>query len=202
MRVKPRTIYNGVRPSAASVCFTQKRIWNVIGKYAALAFWYLLSLSTLAITNPLSADPWSLISSPGVCTYTYDRVRDETTTECSAVALLMDLDTSEIVRCSGYVEGNQGMAPSVEENVPDAIVCRAVGRVMAGEGPFGIASLDDAFIEENTKIRRRGQYVWSNAFWVYSTSGELDVRLCAARRTIQNPDFAQSCSRTVNWPDR
>lgn len=161
------------------------------------AAWLVFGLSV-----SVNAEAWDLVSSPGRCFYIYDRILDETTTECSAVATILNTETSEIIRCSGLIKGNQGMAPSVEENVPDAVFCRSIGRVMAKGGPFAINSLDDDFVEERTKVRRRGQYVWANAFWVYSLSGKLDIKLCAARKVVQNPDFGQRCSKTVVWPDR
>ncbi|MEM6382830.1 MAG: hypothetical protein AAF739_09165 [Pseudomonadota bacterium] len=145
------------------------------------------------------ANDWQLISSPGECSYVYERITDERTTRCTASAIIMNTATSQITRCTASVEGNQFLAPSVEENVPEEVTCWTTPRVINGEGPYAISSLDDAFIEENTRVRRRGNFVWSNAFWVYATSGTFDIRLCAANRAVQNPDLAQRCSQRINW---
>lgn len=166
------------------------------------AFARLFFAASLVVSIPVAhaaADAWTLIASPGTCSYTYDRISDERTTTCVATAVLLNTQTSDVVHCRATVEGNQFLAPSVEENVPDAVTCWSSGRVLNAEGTFGIASLDDRFVDENTRIRRRGTFAWSNAFWVYSTSGEFSIRVCAAAREIQNPDFAQRCSTDISW---
>lgn len=151
--------------------------------------------------KPVVAQEWTLLSSPGVCTYTYDRLRDTTTTRCQARALLIDTQTSDAIHCFAEVEGNQFLAPSVQENAPETITCWRTGRIVRAPGPFGVVSLDDDFHEENTRIRRRGVFIWSNAFWIYGLEGDFNLRLCASAQDIQNPDFAQRCSQEIFWAD-
>lgn len=147
------------------------------------------------------AQEWELLRSPGLCSYEYDRVRDRTTTTCHAMAYLLDRVTSQVVRCEASVTGTENTAPSVPETSPESIDCRKLGRVFRDDGSYGIGGLDDNAMDENRRVRRQGRYVWSNAYWVYSRTGALNVRLCAGRHDIANPDFGQRCSRAIAWPD-
>lgn len=148
-----------------------------------------------------SADDWILISSPGLCSYEYDRTHDRTTTTCEASATIMNRRTSDIIRCSARISGDQTLAPSVPERAPEFVQCQSVNSVFNEDGDYGITNLDDNAIFDDTKIRRRGSYAWANAFWVYTRSGAFEIALCANRKQIQNPDFGQWCSTRVEWPN-
>lgn len=158
----------------------------------------LVLFNALAI-SPALAQQWQLLRSPGTCTYAYERVKARTETTCSASAVLIDQNTSDIVRCDAVISGTQQTFPSVAENAPETINCWRIGRVFSNDGNYAIAGVDDDFSDENTRVRRRGSFVWSNAYWVYARSGKFDIRLCAGIKNIANPELGKRCSQNIKW---
>jgi hypothetical protein len=75
--------------------------------------------------------------------YTFNPIKNSHNTSCSAEALLFNAQTSELFFCLGKVEGDQYVAPSVNETVPDSITCTRIGQPYIGRGPYDVALVDD-----------------------------------------------------------
>lgn len=63
----------------------------------------------------LGAEDIRLKPHVGQCEYTFNPIKDSHNTSCSAEALLVNAQTSELFFCRGSVEGDQFVAPSVPE---------------------------------------------------------------------------------------
>jgi hypothetical protein len=76
----------------------------------------------------LAAEDIRLKPHVGQCDYTFNPVKDVHNTACSAEALVVNAQTSEIFFCRGSVEGDQFVAPSVPETAPESITCTRIGQ--------------------------------------------------------------------------
>ncbi len=135
----------------------------------------------------------------GQCDYTFNPIKDFHSTSCSAEALLVNTQTSELFFCLGRVEGDQYVAPSVTETAPDSITCTRIGQPYAGRGSYDVALVDDTAKADKTLNKLHGTYTWKNAFWVFSRE-TLDVKLCARLTSAAGPNYRVVCSKKkVEW---
>jgi hypothetical protein len=163
-----------------------------------------LSISILALSIAFSvcgseshADEFLLRSSVGQCEYNYNTVKDIRQTKCSAKALLINSQTSELFSCKAAVEGDQYVAPSVVETAPDAIDCTLIGQPFSAKGSYAIELADDTAKADKTLNRIRGSFTWNNAFWVFSRQN-AELKFCTAMLARAGNRLI-SCSRKINW---
>lgn len=134
----------------------------------------------------------------GVCEYVYSPVKDSRYTKCSAEAMLINEQTSEVHSCRVAVEGDQFVSPSVPETAPDIVTCKKIAQPFDTAGSYGLASVDDTAKADRTLNRLHGSYTWKNGFWIFSRQS-LDVRFCAQRQTGNDPATKATCSKKVDW---
>ncbi len=146
----------------------------------------------------LGAEDIRLKPHVGQCDYTFNPIKDIHNTSCSAEALLVNAQTSELFFCRGSVEGDQFVAPSITETAPDSITCTRIGQPYTARGSYDAALVDDTAKADKTLNRLHGTYTWKNAFWVFSRE-TLDVKLCARRMSAAGPDYRVACSKKIEW---
>ena len=155
-------------------------------------------IALVASGYPSNADEYLLRSSVGQCEYNYITVKDIRRTKCTAKALLINSQTSELFSCSATVEGDQYVAPSVAETAPDAIDCILIGQPYSNKGSYAIELADDTAKADKTLNRIHGSYSWYNAFWVYSRQ-TADLKFCTALLNRAGDNHQTNCSRKINW---
>ena len=163
--------------------------------------WSIVLISgCVALCNggALGAEDIRLKPHVGQCDYTFNPIKDSHNTSCSAEALLVNAQTSELFFCRGSVEGDQFVAPSVPETAPDSITCTRIGQPYTARGAYDAALADDTAKADKTLNKLHGTYTWKNAFWVFSRE-TLDVKLCARRTSPASPDYRVVCSRKIEW---
>ncbi len=93
--------------------------------------------------NALGAEDIRLKPHVRQCEYTFDPIKDSHNTSCSAEALLVNGQASELFLCRGSVEGDEFVAPSIPETAPDSIICARIGQPYVGRGSYDAALADD-----------------------------------------------------------
>jgi hypothetical protein len=169
--------------------FDLRALWSVIVSCTCAVFWH---------GQALGAEDIRLKPHIGQCDYTFNPVKDVHNTSCSAEALLFNAQTSELFFCVGKVEGDQYVAPSVNETAPDSITCTRMGQPYTSRGSYDVALADDTAKADKTLNKLRGTYTWKNAFWL-SSRETLDVKLCARLVAAPSPDHRIVCSKKVDW---
>lgn len=144
------------------------------------------------------ADEFLLRSSVGQCEYNYMTAKDIRQTKCSASALLINSQTSELFSCNAVVEGDQYVAPSVAETAPDAIGCTLIGQPYSAKGNYAIELADDTAKADKMLNRIHGSFSWFNAFWVYSRQN-ADLKFCVSLLAKAGTNHQINCSRQINW---
>jgi hypothetical protein len=144
------------------------------------------------------ADEYVLRSSVGQCEYNYLTAKDIRQTKCSAGALLINAQTSELFSCQAIVEDDQYVAPSVTETAPEAIDCVLIGQPFSTKGNYGAELADDAAKADKTLNRIHGSFSWFNAFWVYSRQS-ADLKFCVKLLGKGGSHHRVNCSRKTNW---
>jgi hypothetical protein len=166
--------------------------------FTAASILKLLPIACMASGSSSQADEYLLRSSVGQCEYNYITAKDIRQTKCSAKALLINSQTSELFSCNAVVEGDQYVAPSVAETAPDAIDCTLIGQPYSAKGNYAIELADDTAKADKTLNRIHGSFSWYNAFWVYSRQNS-DLKFCAALLAKAGTNHQINCSRKINW---
>jgi hypothetical protein len=161
------------------------------GKYVLFAV--VILTGTLAVAAEIR-----LQGHVGICEYTYSPVKDYRYTKCSAEALLLNEQTSEVYSCRVAVEGDQFVSPSVPETAPDIVTCKKIAQPFDNAGSYGLKMVDDTAKADRTLNRLQGSYTWKNGFWIFSRQS-LDVRFCSQRQTGSAPATKATCSKKVDW---
>jgi len=168
-------------------------------KYSSLLIFKLSVGLALLLTGSASrADEYLLRSSVGQCEYNYITAKSIRQTKCSAKALLVNSQTSELFSCSAVVEGDQYVAPSVAETTPDVLNCTLIGQPYLAKGNYAIELADDTAKADKTLNRIHGSFSWFNAFWVYSRQ-TADLKFCTALLANAGTNHQVNCSSKINW---
>jgi hypothetical protein len=96
------------------------------------------------------------------------------------------------------VQGDQYVAPSIPETVPDTIKCARLGQPFPRSGSYDLRLTDDTAKADRSLNRMQGTFSWKNAFWMFSRN-TLDVKFCAGRAIEAAPDVRMKCSRQIEW---
>lgn len=161
------------------------------GKYAL--FVVIILTGNLAVAAEIR-----LQARVGICEYTYSPVKDFRYTKCSAEALLMNEQTSEVYACRVAVEGDQFVSPSVPETAPGVVTCKKIAQPFDSAASYGLETIDDTAKADRTLNRLQGSYTWKNGFWIFSRQS-LDVRFCSQRQTGNALATTAACSKKVDW---
>jgi hypothetical protein len=170
-------------------------------KHSALFVFKLAPFAWMALAASGSAshaDEYLLRLSVGQCEYNLITAKDLRQTKCSAKALLINSQTSELFSCSAVVEGDQYVAPSVAETAPDTINCTLIGQPYSAKGNYAIELADDTAKADKTLNRIHGSFSWFNAFWVYSRQS-TDLKFCTSLLTQVGTNHQINCSKKINW---
>jgi hypothetical protein len=166
-------------------------------KHSTLLISKIASVALSLCGSTSHADEFLLRSSVGQFEYDYVTIKDIRKTKCSAKALVINSQTSEVFSCKAAVEGDQYVAPSVAETTPDAIDCTLIGQPFSAKGSYAIELADDTAKADKTLNRIHGSFTWHNAFWIYSRQS-ADLKFCTALLARAGNRLI-NCSRNINW---
>lgn len=65
---------------------------------------------------------------------------------------------------SEVFEGDQYIAPSVNETAPDSVTCTRIRQPYTARGSYDVALVDDTARADKTLNKLHGTYAWKNVF--------------------------------------